>query len=81
MYHRIHEGCRVVEDSGYVGKLNKVFTTVSWHSPKTKELFARFKSRQETLLHGYKALNIMCGPAFCHEGKQGGGAKERLAVH
>ena len=81
LFHQIPEGCRVVGDSGYVGEPKKVSTTLSGHSPKTKELFARFKSRQETLFRAYKALNIMGGPAFRHKGKQGGGAKERMAVH
>ena len=55
--------------------------TIAGHSPETKELFARFKSRQETLFRGYKALGIMGGGPFRHKGKQGGGSAERLAVH
>jgi hypothetical protein len=80
LFHGIPEGCRVVGDSGYDGEPDKVSTTLSGHSPKMKELFARFKSRQETLFRAYKALNVMGGLAFRHKGKQGGGAKERLAV-
>lgn len=48
---------------------------------KTKGLFARFKSRQEGLFHGYKALIIMGGAAFCHKSSRVGEPWERLVVH
>jgi hypothetical protein len=81
LYHRMRAGKRLVGDSGYVGEPDKISTTLAGHSPETKELFARFKSRQETLFRGYKALGIMGGEPFRHKGKQGGGSAERLAVH
>jgi hypothetical protein len=81
LYHRIRDGKRVVGDSGYVGEPDKVSTTLAGHSDATKELFARLKSRQETLFRGYKALGIMGGKPFRHKGKQGGGSEERMAVH
>lgn len=81
LYHRIRDGKRVVGDSGYVGEPDKVSTTLAGHSDATKELFARLKSRQETLFGGYKALGIMGGKPFRHKGKQGGGSEERMAVH
>lgn len=77
----IQFGKRVVGDSGYVGEPDKVSTTLAGHSDATKELFARLKSRQETLFRGYKALGIMGGKPFRHKGKQGGGSEERMAVH
>jgi hypothetical protein len=81
LYHRMRAGKRLVGDSGYVGEPDKISTTLAGHSPETKELFARFKSRQETLFRRYKALGIMGGGPFRHKGKQGGGSEERLAVH
>lgn len=81
LYHKVPEGKRLVGDSGYAGEPDKISITLAGHSPETKELFARFKSRGETLFRGYKSLNICGGDAFRHKGKQGGGAQERLAVH
>ena len=81
LYHKMPAGKRLVGDSGYVGEPDKISTTLAGHSGETKELFARLKSRQETLFRGYKALGIMGGQAFRHKGKQGGGSMERMAVH
>ena len=60
---------------------DKVSTTLGGHSVEAKRLFARFKSRQESLFRAYKALGIMGGDSFRHKGRQGGGSKERMAVH
>jgi hypothetical protein len=81
LYHQIKKNQRLVGDSGYVRESDKVSTTLVGHSDETKELFARFKSRGETLFCGYKSLNIMGGLPFCHKGKQGGGSAERMRVH
>jgi hypothetical protein len=81
LYHLIPEGKRLVGDSGYVGEPDKVSCTLGGHSAKTKELFARLKSRQESLFRRYKSLNIMGGAPFRHKGKQGGGSQERMRVH
>ncbi|KAL3782180.1 hypothetical protein ACHAWO_004026 [Cyclotella atomus] len=37
---------------------------IHWAFSRNKKLFARFKSRQETLFRGYKALGIMGGGPF-----------------
>ena len=81
MYHQIPDGKRLVGDSGYVGEPDKVSTTLGGHSAEAKELFARLKSRQESLFRYYKSLEIMGGAAFRHKGKQGGGSQERMRVH
>ena len=64
LYHQMRAGKRLVGDSGYLGEPDKISNTLAGHSPETKELFARFKSRQETLFRGYKALGIMGGGPF-----------------
>ena len=81
LYHKVPDGKRLVGDSGYVGEATKVSTTLGGHRAETKKLFARFKSRQESLFRYYKALDIMGGSSFRHKGKQGGGSRERMAVH
>lgn len=81
LYHQVKERQRLVGDLGLVGEPNKISTTLGGHSAKTKELFARFKSRGETLFRGYKALGIMGGESFRHRGKRGGGAKGKMAFH
>ena len=81
LFHKIPVGKRLVGDSGYVGEADKVSTTLGGHSVEAKRLFARFKSRQESLFRAYKALGIMGGDSFRHKGRQGGGSKERVAVH
>lgn len=81
LYHQIPPGKRVIGDSGYLGEPDKVSTTLGGHAPETQELFARLKSRQETLFRGYKALKIFGGKSFRHKGRQGGGSKERMRVH
>lgn len=80
LWHKMPAGKRLVGDSGYVGEPDKISTSLGGHSAKAKELFARFKSRQETLFRGYKALGIFSG-AFRHNGKQGGGAEGKMAMH
>ena len=54
MYHRMRAGKRLVGDSGYVGEPDKISTTLAGHSPETKELFARFKSRKRLYFVGIK---------------------------
>jgi hypothetical protein len=76
LYHKMPAGKRLVGDSGYIGEPDKISNTLAGHSAETKELFACFKSRQETLFRGYKALGIMGGEAFCCKGKQGGSSTE-----
>ena len=81
LYHQIPDGKRLVGDSGFVGEPTKISTTLGGHSGETKELFARFKSRGETLFRAYKALEITGGSSFRHKGKRGGGAKGKMAFH
>ena len=81
LYHRIPDGKRLIGDSGYIGEPEKVSATLGGHAPKTKEFFARCKSRQETLFTRMKQLNILGGPSFRHKGKQGKGSQGRLEVH
>ena len=81
LYHKMPAGKRLVGDSGYIDEPDKISTTLAGHFAETKELFARFKLRQEALFRGYKALGVMGGEAFRHKGKQGGGSTERMAVH
>lgn len=81
LFHKMPNGKRLVGDSGYAGEPDKVSITLSGHSPETKELFARIKSRGETLFRGYKSLGICGGKPFRHKGKQGGGSSERMRTH
>jgi hypothetical protein len=81
LYYKVNEEQRLVGDSGLVGEPNKISTALGGHAPLTKELFARFKSRGETLFRGYKSLEIMGGSSFRHKGKRGGGAKGKMAYH
>ena len=67
------EGKRLVGNSGYIGEPTMISTTLGGHSAEVKELFGRFKSRQESLFHGYKALDKMVGHAFCNKGLHKGG--------
>jgi hypothetical protein len=81
LYHKMPVGTQLVGDLGYAGEPDKLSVTLQGHSDETKELFARLKSRGETLFRGYKSLGIMGGKPFRHKGKQGGGSKEQMAVH
>lgn len=66
LFHKMLPEKRVVGDSGYAGEPDKVSITLAGHSPQTKELFARIKSRGESLFRAYKSLNIMGGAPFRH---------------
>lgn len=81
LYHKIPEGKRLVADSGLVGEPTKISTTLGGHSAEVKELFARFKSRQESLFRGYKVLDILGGRAFRNKGPRRGGAQGKMALH
>ncbi len=50
------EGLRLVGDSAYGGQYDKLTATMDAHSPKTKELFARMKSMQESLFGRVKVF-------------------------
>lgn len=81
LFHKILQGKRLVGGSGYLGEPDKTSTTFAGHTAETKKLFAHFKSRQETLFYGYKALNINGGKPFHNKGQQGGGSQEQMAVY
>ena len=69
LYFYMPKGVRLVGDSGYSGQDDLISTTDSAHDPATKELFARFKSRQETYNTRLKFFAVL-GQIFCH-GKNG----------
>lgn len=81
LFHKLPDGKRLVGDSGYIGEPDRILTTLAGYSAETKALFVCFKSRQETIFHGFKALNIMNGPALHYKGKQGWGLTEQMAMH
>ena len=53
------DGLRLVADSAYAGQLDKVTTTMDAHDPKTKELFARMKSMQETRFGRFECFKVL----------------------
>ena len=54
LYNSMPDGLRLVGDSAYGGQFDKVTCTMDAHSAKTKELFARMKSMQETIFKRFK---------------------------
>ena len=63
---------KLVGDSAYAGQPDKVTTTKDAHDRKTKELFARMKSLQETVFKRIKDFKIM------RHFRHGSGTKDRL---
>jgi hypothetical protein len=59
LYNNVPDAIKLVGDSAYAGQPDKVTRTMDAHQPKTKKLFARIKSMNETAngrLKSFKAL-------------------------
>lgn len=59
LYNNVPDGIKLVGDSAYAGQPDKVTRTMDAHQPKTKKLFARIKSMNETAngrIKSFKAL-------------------------
>ena len=77
LYWNIPRGVRLCGDSGYTGQDDLVSTTDDAHGKDTKELFARFKSRQETYNARLKSFGVL-SQKFRH-GKNG--LQSKLDLH
>jgi hypothetical protein len=76
LYFQIPEGKKLIGNSGYIGELSKIYTTVDAHSAEVEEFFARAKSWQETINTRLKSFNVL-SCCFCH----GKGVKNKLRLH
>ena len=77
LYFHVPKGVRLCGDSGYNGQDDLISTTDSAHVGETKELFARFKSRQETYNTRLKFFGVLA-QTFRH-GKNG--LTEKMKLH
>ena len=59
LYNNMPDGLRLVADSAYAGQFDKVTTTMQAHDQKTKELFARMKSMQETIFSRFSSFRVL----------------------
>lgn len=59
LYFHIPSGVKLVGDSAYSSQPDKVTTTKDAHDPKTKKLFARMKSMQETCFKRFKDFKVL----------------------
>ena len=77
LYFHVPACVRLCGDSGYNRQDDLISSTDSAHSKKTKEIFARFKSRQETYNARLKFFGVL-GQIFRH-GKNG--LTEKMKLH
>ena len=73
LYNKLPAGLRLVGDSAYDGQPDKVSTTKDAHDSKTKKLFARMKSLQESVFKRMKDFKVL-RDAFRH----GKGTQDKL---
>ena len=59
LYFKIRKGKRPIGDSGYAGEPEKNSIALPGHSSETKKIFARIKSRHETVNTRFKFFNIL----------------------
>ena len=65
LYNNAPNGVKFVGDSAYTGQPDKVTTTLDAHSKKTKVLFGRIKSLNETANGRLKNFKVV-RESFCH---------------
>jgi len=76
LYFHIPNNAKLVGDSAYGGQPDKVTTTNNQHNRKTKEMFARMKSFQETVFNRMKNFTV-CSGTFRH----GSGTDDKKKKH